>query len=260
MRFVASLAAAAVLALSGAGAASAVTIVQSNGQFLTPGSMVTRTVDLSAYTTHGHSVSNVQLSLSGLAFPIYNRTQHDVGQPYYVTSTFSDAPPPSIDQIEHDFFRQDTTDVFSNFVQDTLRLDALGDTASGSDAFGTVSTGFQHTGQTQSDCAYAGPVCPCLPTDFFCEFTDLYTDTTHTGFTGPLDASMVLSPGALALLNTDGQLHYDGKVTSGFIRVDDLTVTFDVNSVPEPATWVLMILGAALAGMGLRRQRFARPT
>lgn len=46
------------------------------------------------------------------------------------------------------------------------------------------------------------------------------------------------------------------RVAGGFVAIDDLQfATTTVPSVPEPATWAMMLMGFGAAGMALRRRR-----
>lgn len=105
-------------------------------------------------------------------------------------------------------------------------------------------------------------------TDYSIPFS--YTKTTLNGNDGatasypgvPFTSSSVATNGFLGPWPGDYGLQFsaNGVQYVGTATVDDTgnhisEISYDVASVPEPATWAMMVLGMGLAGAAMRRSR-----
>lgn len=60
-------------------------------------------------------------------------------------------------------------------------------------------------------------------------------------------------------LNLTGLKRFSIQAFAPGVQIDNVAFTLGTSGVPEPASWALLIGGAAMAGAALRRRRVARP-
>lgn len=69
-----------------------------------------------------------------------------------------------------------------------------------------------------------------------------------------------LVPGLQTIaLNLTGLKRFTIDAYAPGVQIDNVTFSLGTSGVPEPASWALLIGGAAMAGAALRRGRMARP-
>jgi hypothetical protein len=88
----------------------------------------------------------------------------------------------------------------------------------------------------------------------YCSFGDVYWTLSNLNFAAPLTGLTFLSSPAAVTIDyltaTSVQFHYFDTNISGTY----LQARFETGSVPEPATWALMIGGFGMAGAMMRRR------
>lgn len=85
-------------------------------------------------------------------------------------------------------------------------------------------------------------------------------DYATMGGSGSGFFNLDIAPGLQTVsLNLTGLKYFTIQSYPPGVQIDNVTFTLGTSGVPEPASWALLIGGAAMAGAALRRRRMARP-
>lgn len=225
------------------GAAPPVNI--SVNETISAGQSVPGTIDLTPYLSSGSQnfvLSNFVLTVTG--------APPDVGSYSLVTNPYVlYAVLPVYTRngyVYDDYYNRSVSEVDTDGVADTISV-AVGANQNSASNSSTSSVGpYLETGETVTGS-------PTYGESFFITNTNIVVVSY-----GSVTDSLPISATADAEINQEKDLSYTIKGLTGTTDISDVSLSFTqtpiISAAPEPATWLMMLMGVGTIGVILRRQ------
>jgi hypothetical protein len=252
-----------MVAAGGATATAATMVVSEeiseNGASLQQGNgSITGNFNISSVLVPGYRITGGSLEAAGYSTPQFTSQFLGYGTPFissywYVQSCC--APLDAVYQLNYQYYG---TIVNSDNQQDTLTIAIGKNISSGVDPYNYY---YDYGGTFLASTNWAYYYDGNGPSPFgggeiytYEEFQD-YITPLYAGWWGNLSTSLPLTAANIGQLNSTDNLGFDAYASGGQLNLQNLTLTLDLTTVPEPSTWAMLLLGVAMIGAGLRMAR-----